>query len=321
MYVISLFDGISCGRVALERAGIKVTRYVRYEIDKHANKKAQENWPMDESMGDVCNWREHLDVLGVPDLIIGGSPCQGFSFSGKQLAFDDPRSKLFFVFADMVNHFKAANPDLKFMLENVQMKKQYLQVITDTMGVQPVKINSALVSAQNRVRYYWANWEFGQPEDKGILLRDILLPEDEVTEEHYLGAGQINRLKTSTDLVKCFSKIDPDKALCMTARQYANWKGTFVTVRQKARGNNKGFERGLEKSPSMTSSNWQHNNHIVVIGGEEKLLRRLTPVECERLQTLPDDYTAGMSKSQRYRALGNGWTVDVIAHILRGIVS
>ena len=174
MNVLSLFDGMSCGQIALNRIGIKPKNYYASELDKYAIKVTQTNYPDTIQLGDVTAWREwDIDWSSI-DLLIGGSPCQGFSFAGKQLAFDDPRSKLFFVYVDILNHIRSVNPNIKFMLENVKMKKEYLDVISEQIGVQPVFINSALVSAQNRQRYYWANWEFGQPEDKGVVLADIL---------------------------------------------------------------------------------------------------------------------------------------------------
>ena len=174
MNVLSLFDGMSCGQIALNRIGIKPTKYYASELDKYAIKVTQANYPDTVKLGDVTQWREwDIDWASI-DLLIGGSPCQGFSFAGKQLAFDDPRSKLFFVYVDILNHIKSVNPSVKFMLENVKMKKEYLAVISEQLGVEPVFINSALVSAQNRQRYYWCNWEVSQPEDRGIVLADIL---------------------------------------------------------------------------------------------------------------------------------------------------
>lgn len=174
MNVLSLFDGISCGRVALDRAGIKVNNYYSSEIDKYAIKVSTNNYPDIIRLGDINNWQEwSVDWTSI-DLILAGSPCQGFSFAGKQLAFDDPRSRLFFVFVEILNHVKSLNPNVKFLLENVRMKKEYIQVINDCLDVEPILINSALVSAQNRQRLYWANWNIEQPEDKGILLKDII---------------------------------------------------------------------------------------------------------------------------------------------------
>lgn len=285
MNVLSLFDGISCGRVALDRAGITVDTYYACEIDKHAIKVSESNYPDIVRLGDVLEWEAWPIEWGGIDLLIGGSPCQGFSFAGKQLAFDDPRSRLFFVYVDILNHIKKHNPDVKFLLENVRMKKEFLQVISDYLGVEPIMINSTLVSAQNRVRFYWCNWENEQPEDRGIVLNGIL--EESVDEKYFISGGQKTRLMDSSDVDKGFSRINPEKAGTMTARQYANWKGTFITTGGAIR--------------------------------DDLEIRRLTPIECERLQTMPDNYTAGVSDSQRYKALGNGWTVDVIAHLFRNI--
>ena len=168
MIVLSLFDGMACGYEALKRAGIPVTKYYASEIDKHAIQIAKKNHPDIVHLGDVSLW----DFWNIekPDLIIGGSPCQGFSFAGKQLAFDDPRSRLFFTMIDIINYYQ---PRWRF-LENVRMKKEHLAIITQYMGCEPHLINSALVSAQNRQRYYWYNWEAPDPEDKGILLQDII---------------------------------------------------------------------------------------------------------------------------------------------------
>ena len=169
MNVLSLFDGMSCGQIALERAGIRVDNYFASEIDKHAISITQRNYPNTEQLGSVMGWREwNLPRI---DLLIGGSPCQGFSIAGKQLAFDDPRSKLFFEYVACIRRFKPRY----FLLENVRMKKEFLDVITEYMGVEPICINSNLVSAQNRVRYYWTNIpNVTQPDDLGILLKDII---------------------------------------------------------------------------------------------------------------------------------------------------
>ena len=204
MNVLSLFDGMSCGRIALERADIKVTNYFASEIDKHAIKVAMHNYPDTQQLGDVTKWRE-WDLPKI-DLLIGGSPCQGFSFAGKQLAFDDPRSKLFFEFLECLKHFKPKN----FLLENVKMKKEFEIIISKYMGVAPIEINSALLSAQNRVRLYWTNIAaepyglFGdmqcmipQPKDKGILLRDIL--QSNVADKYYMSQKYIEYLKARAE--------------------------------------------------------------------------------------------------------------------------
>ena len=178
MNILSLFDGMSCGRLALDRLGIKVDKYYASEIDKYAIQVASANYPDTIQIGDVCDVKGE-DYPNI-DLILAGSPCQGFSFAGKQLAFDDPRSALFFEF---VRVLKEVNPKY-FLLENVKMKKEFLDIISDQVGVEPILINSSLLSAQNRQRYYWTNIPgVEQPEDRGLVLKDIL--EDFVGEEHF----------------------------------------------------------------------------------------------------------------------------------------
>lgn len=321
MNVLSLFDGISCGRIALDRAGIKVSNYYASELDKHAVKATQANWPETIQLGDVTKWIEWSIDWSSIDLLIGGSPCQGFSFAGKQLAFDDPRSKLFFVYSDILNHIKSVNPDVKFLLENVKMKKEYLDVISDYLAVNPVFINSALVSAQNRQRYYWANWDFGMPEDKGIMLVDII--ESDVDEKFYLSekllAGFYAKKERRKEKESGFDKLNVSnlngKSNCLTAR-YHKMSMSDPYILQRPRGNNQGGERALNgKTPSMTANSWHENNYVSLHG----LIRKLTPIECERLQTVPDNYTNHVSNTQRYKMLGNGWTVDVIAHIFKSL--
>ena len=401
MNVLSLFDGMSCGRIALERAGIPVEKYYASELDKYAIQVTQTNWPETIQLGDVTQWREWALDWSKIDLLIGGSPCQGFSFAGKQLAFDDPRSKLFFVYVDILNHIKALNPRVKFMLENVKMKKEYLAVISEQLGVEPIFINSSLLSAQNRQRYYWANWHIEQPEDKGIVLADII----------------------ENDFV------DREKSHCLDASYYkgGNLKSYFeknrrqlVFMKQTPRGKNKSFEKEVSKTPTLSANSWEHNNFVkcgqmvgrkinpetgkrddynadlktiqrieirkddktnclstvqkdnLVVTFNDRIkgvtedergyryhrgdksksgiaelgrvlkptaiksdtlitahvpkfalndnvenlnYRKLTPIECERLQTVPDNYTNHVSNTQRYKMLGNGWTIDVIAHI------
>lgn len=295
MNVLSLFDGIACGRTALQRAAIKIDNYYASEVDKYAIEIAMKNHTDIIQLGDVNNfltgsiypnpWPE-CDI----DLIIGGSPCQGFSFAGKQLAFDDPRSKLFWKFVEIVNYYKPKY----FLLENVRMKKEYQDVITKALGVEPICINSALVSAQNRVRYYWTNIpNVIQPEDRGIVLRDII--EEGV--------------------------VDQDKSYCIDANYWkgGNLKSYFEKHRrqlvfEKPHGYNKGGISDREKFSTLRPVSYC--NYAVLDSGE---WRKLTPIECERLQTLPDNYTEGVSNTQRYKMLGNGWTVDVLAHIFKNI--
>ncbi len=187
--VLSCFDGISCGQLALERAGIKINNYYASEIDKYAIQITMKNYTNTKQVGDITKI-SYTSINGSPvglwdgsvlrpcniNLLIGGSPCQGFSFAGKQLNFDDPRSKLFFEYVRLLKEIRVYNPDVLFLLENVKMKKEYQDVISEALGVQPIEINSALVSAQNRKRLYWTNIKgVVQPEDKGILLKDIII--------------------------------------------------------------------------------------------------------------------------------------------------
>lgn len=291
MRVLSLFDGMSCGQIALNRIGIKPETYYASEVDKHAIKVTMANYPDTVQLGDVAKWREwNIDWASI-DLLIGGSPCQGFSFAGKQLAFDDPRSKLFFVYVDILNHIRSVNPGVKFMLENVKMKKEYMDVISEYLGVQPVFINSALVSAQNRQRYYWANWLIEPPEDKGIYLSGVTAAKP-VTDLHQkVGDGEIITAqkfnKESQSLGRMLHNFcnHNEKAGCLTA---AMFKGMAAN--------------------GMTN----------IFDGE--CLRNLTAVECERLQTVPEGYTSSVSNTQRYKMLGNGWTIDVIAHIFKSML-
>ena len=312
MNILSLFDGMSCGRIAAKRAGFDVENYYASELDKYAITVTQANWPNTIQLGDVTKWREwDIDWASI-DLLIGGSPCQGFSFAGKQLAFDDPRSALFFEYLNILNHIKIVNPEVKFMLENVKMKQEYLDVISNLVGVQPVFINSALVSAQNRQRYYWANWDFGQPEDKGFILSDVL--EKESDNFVFMSEKFVNRQQGR----KCLRDDFTGKAVNLSAMEYVkNGRQGDYVLSMTPRGNNPGGDRALDgKTPSMTSNSWQDNFHLT---NDHKSYRKLTPVECERLQTVPDNYTNHVSNTQRYKMLGNGWTVDVIAQVFKSI--
>ncbi|MBW9276684.1 DNA (cytosine-5-)-methyltransferase [Bacteroides fragilis] len=300
MNVLSLFDGMSCGQIALKELGIVSEKYYASEIDKHAIKQTQLNFPDTIQLGDVTKWKEWKIYWGSINLLLAGSPCQGFSFAGKQLAFNDPRSKLFFVFVDILNHIKKFNPNVLFLLENVKMKKSHMRIISEYCGVFPVNINSNLVSAQNRDRWYWTNIRtkqiglFGeihtdipQPEDKGIFLRDIL--ESEVDEKYYINGPMLNWIQSEWRLAKKYTQINGEKALPALARQYANWGGDYVCVASQ-------------------------NN---LLSTKNERIRRLSPVECSRLQTVPSWYRWKCSDTQIYKMLGNGWTVEVIKHILK----
>lgn len=330
--VLSLFDGISAGRLALQRANVNVASYSRSEIDKYANMVALQHFPADQQLGDVTQWRKwDIDWFKV-DLLIGGSPCQGFSLAGKQLAFDDPRSKLFFEYVDILNHIKVFNPDVKFMLENVKMKKEHIQVINDHLGVEPVVINSALVSAQNRTRLYWCNWNVPQPKDKRIFLGNVLEKNQDMA-RYMVNPDAIPRYIQKNGLPKGYCGPD-EKGKCLTAsvaKGYGNDGTTIVKCgafrgrylvdgkRQDAKMKTAGLTtQRLEirddfKSNTLTTV--QKDNCVVSIENGNIRYRKLSPIECERLQTVPDNYTANVSNTQRYKALGNSWTVDVVSHI------
>ena len=265
MNVLSLFDGMSCGQIALDRLGIKVDNYFASEIDKYAIQVTQKNYPNTKQIGSV------LDVKGedLPkiDLLYGGSPCQSFSIAGDGSGFDG-KSKLFWEFVRVLKETKPTY----FLLENVKIKKEWQDIISRELNVEPIMINSNLVSAQNRVRYYWTNIpNVSLPNDKKILIQDIT----------------------------------------------PNSKGAAKRNQKQKDGSNKPMLniRKDNKSNCLVSSYTKKLN-AVVVNGE---FRHLTHNECEILQTVPLDYTKGVSDSQRYKMLGNGWTVDVIAHIFKNI--
>ncbi len=473
MNVLSLFDGMSCGMIALDRLGIKVDNYYASEIDKYAIQVSQANYPEIIQVGDITK----LDLSTLPqiDLVMGGSPCQGFSFAGKQLAFDDPRSALFFEFYKAISYLQPKY----FLLENVRMKKEYLDIISEYMGVEPIFINSSLVSAQSRQRYYWTNIpNVEQPKERGIVLRDILEDQPEqptlmsdkfvarngnrncMIDESKEKASNLSAMEyvkngRQGDYLACDKNgvpqklVDdtndlPEKSQTIKSQYYKSSKanfersGTFhatgipqklvsdepqddkldkmttkdgkaycVTATYDAARPKNSIERkqrtmipledgqelpsGTEyiydetnkshkpqhigtavdvnghdilkrvyspdgKSPTVNSMGGGNREPKVVMGAyrgrynddgstsqklelrkDEKTntittvqkdnvltqdavyWRKLTPLECERLQTVPDNYTNHVSNTQRYKMLGNGWTIEVIAHILKNM--
>jgi DNA-cytosine methyltransferase len=310
--VLSLFDGMSCGRIALERAGIKVDKYFASEIDKYAIQVAKKNYPDTIHIGDVQEimYPESFDGHKI-DLVIGGSPCQGFSFAGKNLNFDDPRSKLFFEYARLVKECKPKY----FLLENVRMKQESQDVISEILGVKPIAINSSLVSAQNRNRLYWTNIPvLSLPDDKRILLQDIL--EHNTDSKYQLSEKAIKYVTDKKRLEKKFTEINGQKSLSLMAQYDKSKNGTFLCVDANGRYSN-------EKTGAITSRYHKgvenYGSNPFIAEQKDSIVRKLTPIECERLQTVPDNYTEGVSNTQRYKMLGNGWTVDVIAHIFKEI--
>lgn len=317
--VLSLFDGISAGQVALNRAGIKYNNYYASEIDKYAIQVTQNNYPNTIQLGDVTKWKEWDIDFSKIDLLIGGSPCQGFSFAGNQLNFNDDRSKLFFEYVDILNHIKTLNPNVKFMLENVRMKQEYQDVISKHLEILPIIINSSLVSAQNRLRYYWTNIDdVKQPIDKKYILSDIL--EQFVDDKYYLNSTAIaymDRFRNGKTRWEYHKNPLDGKSACLTANMYKGCPlGVIISNKQYVIDDmykNRPDRIYEYKSPTLRAE----RNGLEV--KNEFGARRLTPIECERLQTFTDNYTGIISNSQRYKALGNSWTVDVIVHIFKNI--
>lgn len=394
MNVLSLFDGMSCGHQALERAGFKVDNYFASEIDKYAIQVTMANYPNTKQLGSVVN----VDGYSLPkiDLLIGGSPCQSFSFAGKRKGMStkdeqeiltlehylqlkaegfefEGQSYLFWEYMRLLNETKPKY----FLLENVMMGEKWEKVLSKAIGVKPIMINSSLVSAQNRQRLYWTNIGlepaglFGDlettielPKDKGILLKNVL--EEEVDAKYFLSDKMIlwldkHAIKRDVDV----KKLDGNqKSSCLTATAQAkqNLSTDYIIVAMRGRNpdNPKSRESGLPTVQMLESRTDDKTNclttvqkdNLVIMGGDFRSdegfrwrqggksgtlmaqartdgtagqalakigshIRRLTPIECERLQTVKDNYTNHVSDSQRYKMLGNGWTVDVIAHFFK----
>ena len=397
MNVLSLFDGMSCGQQALERAGLPVNNYYASEIDKYAIKVTMANYPNTVQLGSVID----VDGYKLPkiDLLIGGSPCQSFSFAGKRKGMStkdeqeiltlehylqlksegfefEGQSYLFWEYMRLLNEVKPKY----FLLENVMMGEKWEKILSKAIGVNPIMINSSLVSAQNRQRLYWTNIGmqpgglFGdlesiieQPKDKGILLKDIL--ETEVDEKYYVSEKFINKINKSYNGVKSFT-LNP-KSMCLNAGYYKQGRdnqyivhnmmprtsttgkggtghlsrvdgktycldtGNTNAVEIQIYGNKRlnqtieqnqlvdgclidSYNKTIHTDKSITISTRIRNSNSTHLFINSKI-RRLTPIECERLQTVKDYYSNHVSDSQRYKMLGNGWTVDVIAHIFKYI--
>lgn len=305
--VLSLFDGISCGKIALERIGIKVNMYFASEIDEDAIAISKKNHDDIIRLGDVTKWRE-WDLPKI-DLIIAGSPCQGFSRAGKMLNFKDERSKLFFEFVDILNNIKAKNPDVLFMLENVKMKTEWRNTITNYVGVEPIEINSKLVSAQNRLRAYWTNIPgVKNPEDKDIKLVDIL--EESIDVNYVLRQGIMLDSSLSEASMNLVSNVDGEVRISQATKQ-------GYIVAEDGDGINLSFPTSKTRRGRVIkqkSSTLDQQCEVCVY--HDNKIRRLTVRELEKLQTLPYGYTDGFSSVAAKKVIGNGWTVDVVAHIL-----
>lgn len=304
MKVLSLFDGISCGQIALNRAKIPYSVYYASEVDKYAIQVTTKNYPDTIQLGDV----KSLDSSALPkiDLLLGGSPCQGFSILGKQLNFKDPRSKLFFEYLRLK---KELSPKY-FIFENVPMNTRIESRISSLLEVDPVILNSADFSAQNRKRLYWTNIPI-KPISNAARLRIVDILEDGC------------KIPVTKNLDKLY--IRNYKSTCLDANyaKGADNHGQRTGCIQagvadiKGRDINRRVYSPAGKSPTLTAVCGGHQEKKIAV--DTSHWRKLTPVECERLQTIPDNYTEGVSNSQRYKMVGNGWTVDVVAHILRGL--
>lgn len=291
MNILSCFDGMSCGQIALNRLGIKYDNYYASEIDKYAIKVTQANYPNTIQLGSIENWRD-WDLSDI-DLIMAGSPCQGFSVAGKRLNFDDPRSKLFFTFEKVLKHYQPK----WWLLENVVMLQEWQDIVSQRMGRRPIRINSALVSAQNRERLYWTNIEneldmFGmpycdipQPKNRHIYLKDIVI--DNCSEIYHRSISDIHRWETDN-----YIQLDP---------------------KDKKGGSNQ--SRVYFESSKFGSLSKSTGSGFLCCSQ----LRLPLTIEIERLQTIPDNHTNHVSDTQRKIMIGNGWTIEVITHILQYI--
>lgn len=361
--ILSLFNGISALHLALDRAGIEINTCYYAEIDKYANKITEQHYPNDVALGDVTKWREwNIDWSSI-DLVGAGFPCQAWSVAGKQLGDKDERGMLFWTTLEIIAHVLKHNPKAKFLMENVKMKKDFEQYIThhteQALGrVEKTLINSALVSAQNRQRYYWTNFEVTQPEDKGVLLKDIIegdfvdrdksqtilatiykenaksmvkrgkmgLVVGGAIRGRYLvdGKRQDHKMKTARLTEQRLEVRKDGKTNTLTTVQKDN---VVVLKNESATKDNKSYSLTASYGGAVAWNSCQKKQRTMIPVAESTdenpnqyngiLYRKLTPIECERLQTFPDNWTDCVSNTQRYKALGNAWTVDVIAHIFK----
>lgn len=391
MKVLSLFDGLSGCRIALDKIGIKPDTYYASEIDKYAIQVGQHNYPENIQLGDMTKWRDWDIDFSQIDLLTAGFPCQAWSLAGKQKGDTDPRGALVHDLIDIWKHITALNPNLKFMFENVKMKKEFIEYINNLFGVEPIEINSALVSAQNRKRLYWTNIPgVEQPRDLGILLGDIIeggsVDRDKsltvttrvagATAKRYLEKSMhqmvqerpcelrefnpnslCHHVANATDLSgndsikRVYAETGKAPTLTTMGGGHREPKvllrpATITGRRLNERGVRDDYNKDVpinqclqvkhnpDKAPCLTTiekdcllSTMGPGRYPNAYTDSEVKRRKLTPLECERLQTLPDNYTLVLnnkgkqlvSNSQRYKMTGNGWTIDVVAHIFKGL--
>ena len=350
---LSLFNGISGLHLALDKAQINVEQVYYSEIDKFANKVTEQQYPNDIALGDVTKWKEwDIDWSSV-DLVSAGFPCQAWSVAGKQLGDKDERGMLFWTTLDIIKTVLEHNPKAKFLMENVKMKKDFEEYIThhttEALGyVEKTLINSALVSAQNRNRYYWTNFEVAQPEDRGVLLKDIVEGahielynelENDIRNDKVVSEQKLNGISQTMTRALNNGKNPDQKANSLTACAYKGMgtngmtnilvKNDNVVVRATVQANAEHTYNG--KVPTLTAAMGVGGGNVPLLTDNETAsqykgkyidknerlkYRKLTPLECERLQTVPDNWTECLSNTQRYKSLGNGWTIDIIVHIL-----
>tara|TARA_R110002126_G_scaffold80580_1_gene199485 strand:- start:395 stop:1477 length:1083 start_codon:yes stop_codon:yes gene_type:complete len=328
--VLSLFNGMSFGKMALEALDVKVDKYYSSEIDKYANQATQALFPDTIQLGDVTKWRDwDIDWASI-DLVTGGFPCQAWSMAGKQLGDKDERGMLFWTMLDIIKHVKHYNPKSDFLIENVKMKKEFEQYITThtenaLSNVHKILINSALVSAQNRNRYYWTSFAVDQPEDKGILLNSII------------ESGAVDRIKSFCIDANYFKGGNLKSYFESNRRQLVFGASNLIVT--SAGRNSEGqrvLRKACDKSPAVTARYYKgvkSDGAPFVYSGDKvkgdnfdyadiETYRKLTPRECFRLQTVPEHHidtllSAGISNSQLYKMCGNGWTMEVIKHIFK----
>ena len=296
MKVLSLFDGISCGQLALNALGFKEGSYTYYasEIEKSAISVTQHNFPDTVQLGDINNWRQWDIDFGSIDLVLAGSPCQGFSFAGKELNFKDDRSKLFFVFVDILRHIESLNKNVIFLLENVEMRAEFKNKITEILGFGYVTIDSSLFSAQTRKRLYWSNKPIPQPHECSSQTIQEIVGENmrvaRIVGRRLDSDGKRKDSDMSIPLMQYIEVSGNHKTNCLTTVA----KDNIITT----------LPVGRYVYHAVSKNDWRY----------------LTPDECEQLQTVPVGYTKILAGNKRFKALGNGWTVSVISYILKHIL-